>query len=83
MQNRNEPNSSDGAHANIQEDAEATAEERLQWHRLAGLVVTPLFDLLGYATSLEIDLSMKQQLIDIITVRKAAPPPEPPLPRVY
>lgn len=44
--------------------------ERIQWHRLAGLVLTPLFKQLGCETQLEVDVSLQKQLVDIIVVRK-------------
>ena len=46
------------------------ASERIQWHRLAGLVLTPLFRQLGCETQLEVDVALSKQLLDIIVVRK-------------
>ena len=44
--------------------------EQIKWHRLAGLVLQPLFDQLGCETEIEVDLSLKEQRIDIIVVQK-------------
>ena len=56
-------------------------EEILQYHRAAGLALTPVMQQLGYATEVEVDISMKSQLIDIISVRreKLVKPTLPPL----
>jgi hypothetical protein len=58
------------------------SSDRTQWHRLAGLVVAPLFRLLGYETQLEVDVALQKQLLDIIVVRKGrtaiSPPSLPP-----
>lgn len=44
--------------------------ERIQWHRLAGLVLTPLFNQLGCDTQIEVDVALQRQLVDLIVVRK-------------
>ncbi len=59
-------------------------EEHLKWHRLGGMVLTPLFNLLGYTTYLEVDLSLKQQLLDVLVVRREnISPKDSGLPKVY
>lgn len=59
-------------------------EEKVKWHRLGGMVLTPLFNLLGYATELEVDLSLKQQLLDILVVERDKIQPEKlHLPKIY
>lgn len=58
--------------------------ESLKWHRLGGMVLTPLFNLLGYTTYLEVDLSLKQQLLDVLVVRREKiPPKDSGLPKIY
>lgn len=53
-------------------------------HRLLGIVLTPFFTHLGYLTKIEMDLSTKEQLIDIIVVRRTSMPvKESGLPAVY
>ncbi len=56
--------------------------DRADWHRILGLILLPLFDLMGYHTDVEVDLSLKKQLADIITVSRDAtgwiPPDLPP-----
>ena len=44
--------------------------EQIKWHRLAGLVLQPLFDQLGCETQIEVDLSLKEQRVDIIVVQR-------------
>lgn len=58
-----------------------TNEDKVNWHRLMGLVLEPLFKLLGYQTCVEYDLSKKQQFIDLIVIEnrgEASLPPELP-----
>ena len=43
---------------------------RANWHRLIGLILRPLFTAFGYETEIEVDLSVKEQFVDIIAVRK-------------
>ena len=57
-------------------------EELLQYHRAAGLALTPVMQQLGYATEVEVDISMKSQLIDIISVRREKIV-QPTLPPIY
>lgn len=57
-------------------------EELLQYHRAAGLALTPVMQQLGYATEVEVDISMKSQRIDIISVRRETLV-EPKLPPIY
>ena len=58
--------------------------EQIKWHRLAGLVLQPLFDQLGCETEIEVDLSLKEQRVDIIVVQKEEGQVDfSQLPRVY
>jgi len=58
--------------------------EQIKWHRLAGLVLQPLFDQLGCETQIEVDLSLKEQRVDIIVIqRKKGKVNFSQLPRVY
>lgn len=48
------------------------------------MVLKPLFKLLGYFTQLEVDLSLKQQLLDILVIRREKiPPSDSGLPKIY
>ena len=40
------------------------------WHRLWGLMITPLFERIGYKTMVEFDVSFKKQIIDIVVVTR-------------
>jgi hypothetical protein len=65
-------------------NAEVIKSSVLRWHRLVGLILSPLFDLLGYLTQVEIDLSMKEQFLDIVVVRRGDKPTDfSRLPKVY
>ncbi|MCB0062609.1 MAG: hypothetical protein KDE19_10860 [Caldilineaceae bacterium] len=64
------------------EDDKQNDEEILQYHRAAGLALTPVMQQLGYETEVEIDISMKSQLIDIICVRREKVV-QPTLPPIY
>ncbi len=44
--------------------------DRTEWHKLLGLVLSPLFEQLGYETRLEVDLSLKSHFIDIVVIRR-------------
>ena len=57
-------------------------KEILQYHRAAGLALTPVMQQLGYATEVEVDISLKSQLIDIICVRREKIV-QPTLPPIY
>ena len=57
-------------------------EELLQYHRAAGLALTPVMQQLGYVTEVEVDISMKSQRIDIISVQRETLV-EPKLPPIY
>ena len=46
------------------------SQDKTQWHRLLALVMKPLFEMLGYETKAEVDLSQKKQLIDILVLKK-------------
>ncbi len=65
----------------MEEDDKRQNEEILQYHRAAGLAIAPVMQQLGYETEVEIDISMKSQLIDIISVRreKIVTPTLPPI----
>lgn len=54
----------------------------LRYHRAAGLAMTPVMGDLGCSTEVEIDISMKSQLIDIVSVRRERVA-KPALPPVY
>ena len=45
-------------------------EKRIGWHRLWGLMISPLFEKLGCETQVEVDLSQKKQLLDVVVVKK-------------
>ncbi|WP_080810150.1 hypothetical protein, partial [Desulfamplus magnetovallimortis] len=45
-------------------------EDRTDWHRLLGLMMTPLFEKLGCEVTVEVDLSLKKQFLDVVVVRK-------------
>ena len=57
-------------------------EDLLQYHRAAGLALTPVMQQLGYVTEVEVDISMKSQRIDIISVQRETLV-EPKLPPIY
>jgi len=44
----------------------------LNWHRLFGIGMTDLFTGTGYAVELEKDLSIKQQFLDVVVIKKEA-----------
>ncbi|QTA92260.1 Uncharacterized protein dnm_083360 [Desulfonema magnum] len=44
--------------------------DRTDWHRLWGLMMTPLFERLGCETVVEMDLSAKVQRLDMVVVRR-------------
>ena len=43
----------------------------LNWHRLFGLMLTDYFEGSGYTVELEMDLSAKRQMLDVVVVRAA------------
>ncbi|OQX06998.1 MAG: hypothetical protein BWK80_50075, partial [Desulfobacteraceae bacterium IS3] len=53
---------------NVEEKPEKT--DRTDWHRLWGLMMMPLFERIGYETIVEMDLSAKVQLLDMVAVRR-------------
>ncbi|MEM7133933.1 MAG: hypothetical protein AAF702_46995 [Chloroflexota bacterium] len=57
-------------------------DDSLRYHRIAGLAVTPIMDDLGCSTEVEIDLSMKSQFVDIVSVRREKIV-KPTLPSIY
>ena len=44
----------------------------IQWHRLFGLVLSDFFSNTPYSVELECDLSLRQQFLDVIIVKKRA-----------
>jgi hypothetical protein len=52
----------------------------IPWHRLFGLTLTDLFFNSAYEVELEKDLSLKQQLLDVVIIKKKAGPPPAVLP---
>jgi hypothetical protein len=52
----------------------------IPWHRLFGLTLTDLFFNSAYEVELEKDLSLKQQLLDVVIIEKKAGPPPTVLP---
>ena len=46
----------------------------IDWHRLFGLALTDLFEGSPYAVELEKDLSVRQQFLDIVVIRKGDGP---------
>jgi len=50
--------------------AAADVNDNMDWHRLFGLVLTDFFSNSPYTVELEKDLSMKQQFLDVVIVRK-------------
>ena len=57
----------------------------VQLHRVGGLVLEPMFRILGFATNVELELSWKRQKLDIVTVKKDKKKPVDysVLPKVY
>jgi len=55
-------------------------EEPKPWHRLFGLSLVDFFRGLPVAVELEMDLSLKQQLLDVVVIRKGTAPLDCPLP---
>ena len=50
-----------------------TEKEKVNWHRLWGLMMSPLFERLGCETIVELDLSIKIQRLDMVVVIKQEP----------
>ncbi|MGK5092777.1 hypothetical protein WDW89_12280 [Deltaproteobacteria bacterium TL4] len=57
--------------------------KKIDWHRLMGLILQPMFERFGYETEVEVDLSFKKQLIDLTVVRKTSSSPQGTLPPEY
>ncbi|MGK5094477.1 hypothetical protein WDW89_20995 [Deltaproteobacteria bacterium TL4] len=57
--------------------------KKIDWHRLMGLILQPMFERFGYETEVEVDLSFKKQLIDLTVVRKTSSSPQGTLPAEY
>ncbi len=64
------------------ETQEAAEKAIIDHHRVAGLSLSPVMERLGFTTEVEIDVSFKRQIIDIICVRRAKVV-DPPLPPIY
>ncbi|MBF0231205.1 MAG: hypothetical protein HQK63_16695, partial [Desulfamplus sp.] len=45
-------------------------DNKTNWHRLWGLMVAPLFERLKCEVTVEFDLSLKSQLLDMVVVTK-------------
>jgi len=52
----------------------------MEWHRLFGLALTDYFIDSAYRVELEKDLSLKQQLLDVVIIEQEAGQPLPELP---
>ena len=52
----------------------------IPWHRLFGLTLTDFFQGSSYAVELEKDLSLKQQLLDVVIIKRQEGKPPPTLP---
>jgi len=52
----------------------------IHWHRLFGLALMDLFMDTGYTVELEVDLSLKQQFVDVIIIERERLLPMPDLP---
>ena len=46
------------------EELKKYIEERINWHRLFGLMATPLFEKIGCEVTVEFDLSLKNPQLD-------------------
>ncbi|MBF0259756.1 MAG: hypothetical protein HQK62_13140 [Desulfamplus sp.] len=47
--------------------------DKTNWHRLWGLMVAPLFERLNCEVTVELDLSVKVQLLDMLVVTRQEP----------
>jgi hypothetical protein len=52
----------------------------ISWHRLFGITLTDFFTDTGYSVELEKDLSLQQQLLDVVIIEKEDGPPPAELP---
>ena len=50
-----------------------TKPDKIDWHRLWGLMMSPLFERLGCDVTVEIDLSFKVQRLDMTVIIKNKP----------
>ena len=58
--------------------------DKVEWHRLVGMLLRVVFQRLRYMTEVEVDLAQQKQLVDITIVYKEdLPLPEQPLPPIY
>ena len=44
--------------------------ERLDWHRIFGLMLTDYFDGSGYTVEMEMDIALKRQMLDVVVVQR-------------
>ncbi len=51
-------------------EPEQPTKARTDDHRIAGLTLTPVMTHLGFATEVEVDLSLQRQIVDMIAVRR-------------
>lgn len=57
------------------------SKDRLtDWHRYFGLILADFFSGSDYQVEIELDLSLKKQLLDVVVIRKGDRLPESPLP---
>lgn len=47
------------------------------WHRIFGMALTQYFSGTAWKVDVEVDLSMQQQRLDVVILRRAAEAPEP------
>lgn len=59
--------------ADMKESPEKTESDKTNWHRLWGLMVAPLFEKLGCEVTVELDLSVKVQRLDMVVVTREDP----------
>ena len=64
-------------------DNQAESSDNVNWHRLWGLMVSSVFEELGCETTVEMDLSMKSQFLDMVVVTRDRPPRYDRLPPAY
>jgi len=46
------------------------SKDNTKWHRLLVMVSMPLYEILGFETQAEVDLSLKKQLVDLLVIKK-------------
>src|SRR5436190_258606 len=55
-------------------------DERINWHRMFGLLLSDFFTGTSYVVEMEKDLSIMKQLLDVVVVRKGSGQLPDPLP---